>query len=236
MSKQERLKAAFEYLKSKGLAHTQKDVASAMGSTSGNVSSAMSGVEKVLTNSFLKRFCEAYSNSISYDWLLTGNGSMLVDGEASTGNRVVVSKMETTINEDVQTVRLPLLPMEALAGGLTCDNEGVTIADCEMYELPLLKAMGARFLIKVSGDSMNPTYRSGDLLACRSVIEPTFIQWGEPYVMDTCQGVIVKRLEPCEEDDEYVLCVSDNPAYKPFRVHRSEIRSFCTIVGFIRAN
>lgn len=50
MSKQERLKTAFQYLKSIGAVHTQKDVAEAMGASEPNVSSAFKGVEKVLTD------------------------------------------------------------------------------------------------------------------------------------------------------------------------------------------
>lgn len=85
MSKQERLKTAFQYLKSIGTVHTQKDVAEAMGASESNVSSAFKGVEKVLTDNFLNRFARTYS--ISLDWLLTGQGGMIIKEEAS-GNPI----------------------------------------------------------------------------------------------------------------------------------------------------
>lgn len=81
MSKQERLKTAFQYLKSIGTVHTQKDVAEAMGASESNVSSAFKGVEKVLTDNFLNRFARTYN--ISLDWLLTGQGGMIIKEEAS---------------------------------------------------------------------------------------------------------------------------------------------------------
>ena len=81
MSKQERLKTAFQYLKSIGAVHTQKDVAEAMGASEPNVSSAFKGVEKVLTDKFLNRFARTYG--ISLDWLLTGQGEMIIKKEAA---------------------------------------------------------------------------------------------------------------------------------------------------------
>lgn len=108
MSKQERLKTAFQYLKSIGAVHTQKDVAEAMGASEPNVSSAFKGVEKVLTDKFLNRFARTYS--ISLDWLLTGQGEMIIKKEAAgnpirgnvthIGNISGVSNSPTTVNNN----------------------------------------------------------------------------------------------------------------------------------------
>lgn len=80
MTKKERFSEAFNYLRDKGIVHTQKDVAEKMGSTSPNVSSALKGVESVLTDNFLKRFNEAFGAVFDEQWLLTGTGPMLKDG------------------------------------------------------------------------------------------------------------------------------------------------------------
>lgn len=77
MSKQERFKMAFDYLKSKGLIHKQKDVAERMGSTEPNVSAALKGAEKVLTEKFLSRFNKAFDNIFNIDWLLKEEGEMM---------------------------------------------------------------------------------------------------------------------------------------------------------------
>lgn len=71
-----RLNKGFEYLRSIGMIHTQADVAKAMGASRPNVSSALKGDEKVLTDKFLKRFANAFG-VLSQDWLLTGEGPML---------------------------------------------------------------------------------------------------------------------------------------------------------------
>ena len=71
-----RLNKWFEYLRSIGMVHTQADVAKAMGASRPNVSSALKGDGKVLTDKFLKRFANAFG-VLSQDWLLTGEGPML---------------------------------------------------------------------------------------------------------------------------------------------------------------
>lgn len=78
----ERLNEAFNYLRFKGLVKTQKDLAEAIGSTAPNVSSALKGNERFLTDSFIVRFSDAFGE-VSSHWLLTGEGEMLKDESIS---------------------------------------------------------------------------------------------------------------------------------------------------------
>ena len=78
-TRSERLNTAYNALKKKGVVHTQKDVAEKMGASASNVSSALKGVEKVLTYNFIIRFCETFK--INPQWLLTGEGEMLKSTE-----------------------------------------------------------------------------------------------------------------------------------------------------------
>jgi len=77
MERKERLKAAYDYLRSQGKVHTQIDVATAMGATKPNVSAALKGKEGILTDSFLRRFNAAYGLMFNIDWLIKGEGEML---------------------------------------------------------------------------------------------------------------------------------------------------------------
>lgn len=77
MNKKERFNEAFRFLRGKGFVQTQKDVAEKMGSTAPNVSSALKGVESVLTENFLRRFNSAFDGVFSDDWLISGEGEML---------------------------------------------------------------------------------------------------------------------------------------------------------------
>lgn len=80
-----RLNKGFEYLRSIGMVHTQADVAKAMGASRPNVSSALKGDGKVLTDKFLKRFANAF-DVLSQDWLLTGEGPMLTSDMSGSGD------------------------------------------------------------------------------------------------------------------------------------------------------
>ncbi len=83
----QRLTAAFDYLKGKGLAHTQQDVAKKMNSESATVSRAFNGKPQALTNNFVKRFNEAYGNLFNLQWLQSGEGEMLSSTEDPYGQR-----------------------------------------------------------------------------------------------------------------------------------------------------
>ena len=75
--KKDRLNQAYQYLRGQGIIHTQQDLADKMNATAPNISSALKGVEKVLTDKFLHRFNSAFDNIFSTTWLLYGEGEML---------------------------------------------------------------------------------------------------------------------------------------------------------------
>lgn len=165
---------------------------------------------------------------VSRPWLYFGEGRMLVaDAEKS-----LLAKEDAPAYEKT----LPLIPYDAFAGLPTVDNIGIAFKDCEQYYIPDFISRGADFLIRVSGDSMVPQYLNGDLLACTLIKDVLFFQWGKIYVIDTSQGVLVKRIMRIEGDDEHVLLVSENKdKYEPFKFPTSDIRSLAIVVGLIRA-
>ena len=71
-----RFATAYEYLKSIGRAHKQQDIAERMSTDKANVSRAMNGDARYLTNRFLSRFNRAYGNIFNLEWLLNGVGDM----------------------------------------------------------------------------------------------------------------------------------------------------------------
>lgn len=78
MDKIQRINAVFDYLRYKNIVKTQTDVAVALGSTQQNVSAALKGNERVLTDNFLMRVLCAYPDIFSTKWLMTGEGEMLL--------------------------------------------------------------------------------------------------------------------------------------------------------------
>ena len=169
---------------------------------------------------------------LSSEWLLTGKGDML-----KSDNEKLIEAHKTfggSAKSSNKQKGMPLIPIDAVAGFPSDDNDGVYMEDCEHYSIPEFEAKGANFLIRVSGDSMHPLYENGDIIACRKISDILFFQWGGIYVLDTSQGALVKRVEEAEDDKESILCISENPRFKPFRLPKSDIRSLSTIVGLVR--
>lgn len=164
----------------------------------------------------------AKCSDISAKWLLTGQGNML----RSDVETRVASAEPTAIGG------IPLIPIEAMAGVLSGNSAQVLEQECEHYNIPMFK--GAEFLIRISGDSMQPKYYSGDIVACKRLPLDTFFQWNRVYVVDSEQGVIIKRVRR-GSDDRHIVFVSDNTAYEPFELPLEKIYSIALVVGVVRA-
>lgn len=157
---------------------------------------------------------------ISLNWVLLGEGEMLKSDDKP------VAKQTDNPNEGI-----PLIPVEAMAGALTCDNT-ILEYECDRYVIPMFK--GADFLIPVKGSSMYPKYSSGDIVACQRVdMNNLFFQWNKVYVIDTNQGALIKRIKP-GHDENHVLIVSDNEKYDPFELPYSAIHAVALVIGVIR--
>lgn len=124
---------------------------------------------------------------------------------------------------------VPLIPMEAVAGYGAPAYQDSPVED--YYSVA--EFAHADFLIRVTGDSMTPKYKSGDLVACRAIESVSFWQWHSVYVIATkSQGVLIKRVEPGQSPD-CITCVSENPAYRPFQVPLEEIVSVALVMGAV---
>ena len=121
--------------------------------------------------------------------------SKLLDNKEGWNTAKLSNDCHHTPIERVQTadrIGIPLLPVDAVAGVLSGNDMQVMDYDCEYYNIPTFK--GAEFLIQISGDSMQPKYYSGDIVACKRLPIDTFFQWNRVYVIGSEQGVIIKRV------------------------------------------
>lgn len=167
----------------------------------------------------------AYAPDINADWLLTGRGDMLKEASEQR-----VSEVAHPVPAGTHA-GIPLIPLNAMAGAFTGDLS-VLDYECEHYVIPDFQ--GADFLIRVKGDSMQPTYYAGDLIACQHVpLDDLFFQWGKAYVLDTTQGPLIKRIRP-GKDNEHLLIISDNTAYPPFELARDQFHGVALVRGLVR--
>lgn len=141
-------------------------------------------------------------------WLMTGEGEMLK------------SPSETSeFGASIYTV--PLLPVSAQGGSFNDFVESIKENDCEHIISPV-KAVD--LAVTVSGDSMAPEYPSGCKILIKRINEKAFIEWGKVYVLDTCNGTVIKEVHQGKTDDE-IECHSINPdpKFRPFSVRFKDI-------------
>ena len=144
---------------------------------------------------------------ISRVWLLSGEGEMLNSDKPN--EQFAMSKTETATT-------VPLIPISAQGGSLNEFVVSIKGSECERIISPI---NGVDFAIQVSGDSMAPEYPNGSRVFIKKINERAFIEWGKTYVLDTCNGTVIKTLVPSEKP-ECVKCISINPdpMYAPFEI------------------
>lgn len=198
-------------------------------STAGLSNGYVNGIRKGIGSEKLSDILRAFPE-LNRNWLLFGEGEMLRTGAPA----------EASVSEDTPPPQLipappgkglPLILLPAMAGFLKGAAD-IDPNEIEWYFVPAFR--DCQFLIRVKGESMSPRYLSGDIVACREVQDTgTFFQWGKTYVLDTDQGVVIKRVRPSEKEN-HILCVSDNPEYDPFDVPIAGIYHLAIVRGLIR--
>lgn len=199
----ERMERFDKYMKFKGLNDNQ--VTTKCNLSQGLLGKARSGKSDIGSRA-IDKILTIYQD-LSRIWLLTGEGEML--------------KSDVTLKEkDQQDIRMiPLLPISAQGGSLNDFVVSIKDSDCEQIVSPI---KGADYAMPVSGDSMAPEYPSGSQILIKRINERAFIDWGRVYVLDTCNGTVIKKLFPSEKPDT-VICRSINPEYPEFEVAMQDI-------------
>lgn len=155
----------------------------------------------------LDKIAAAYPE-LNMNWLRIGEGNMLNDDTNATESENIATWVS-------------LLPVSAQGGSLNDFVVSVKDTDCEKVVSPV---RGADLAMPVSGDSMSPEYPNGSRIFIKKINEKAFIEWGKVYVLDTCNGAVIKILAPSDKDG-YIRCVSINPdpIFAPFEVSMKDI-------------
>lgn len=195
------------FIKHKGLSQSRFE--KSVGLSNGFVNNISKGIGA----DKLQRILCVYPD-LNSDWLLNGVGDMVISKEQFF---------------DKNNTR-PRIPYDAAAGTLTETVEGVTEYQCE--QVPIISVFPKYdFTIRIFGRSMEPEYFAGDEVACLRVNEKRFLQWGRVHVLDTTQGVVIKRIY---DNGDCIVCKSFNPEFPDFSIPKEDIRSYNLVVGSIR--
>lgn len=166
---------------------------------------------------------------INANWLLTGDGEMLL----SSAPKMASGRPLMVCEEPASYVAVPIYDDIRAAAGAGAHNGQVELADdAMMFKDDWIRLeLGARpenlCLIRVSGDSMEPTLRAGDvILIDRSAGRP---DREGIYVLRLEDALLVKRLQLVPGGT--IKVTSDNAAFEPWTINRSSPPSDLTIIG-----
>ena len=204
-----------EFIKFKGL--TMKAFEQRCDLSTGYVTSMRKGYGSEKLNNVLTAFPE-----LNREWLLYGEGDML----SSTSSALPQPSVKNERVADDEAYKVPLVPISALAGSLNDFSLSVKRDDCETVISPIKDIDMA---IKISGDSMEPEYPSDSQVFVKKINERAFLEWGRVYVLNTCNGIVIKRLMPTN-DPNTVLCESINPKYPPFEVNLENVNGVYRVI------
>lgn len=204
MSVKERLR---EYLKYKKISATE------FGKTIGVSAAFVNSIRVSIQPDKIESIALNYPD-FNTGWLLTGEGEMLKNNQSQS---ITTPVLESTFEYN----EVPLLPISAQGGSLNDFTMSIKDVDCEKIISPI---KGATFAITVTGDSMAPEYPSGSQILIKKINDRAFIEWGRVYVLDTCNGVIVKRIVPSNKEG-CIQCISDNNpmVFAPFEVDLNDV-------------
>lgn len=181
--------------------------------------------------------------NINTDFLLSGNGPVfkpaVKDVETDRMNEAVnVFKLKTDKIQEKQAI--PLYDVQASASVVTLFRDGYKEKPIDHISIPNLpKCDGA---IYVSGDSMYPLLKSGDIIMYKK-LQPSIqnIFWGEMYLVsltndDGDEFVMVKWVHKSDYGDEFIKLVSENRHHQPKDFHLKHVKGLALIKGSVRIN
>lgn len=168
---------------------------------------------------------------INANWLLSGDGEMLISSMAPA-SPMQQSMSMTAAELYPGYVALPLYNDVRAAAGHGAVNGHEQADDALMFKEDWIRyELGAKAqdlcLIRVSGDSMEPTLRAGDVIlidhrACRPDREGI-------YIMRVGEMLLVKRLQALPGGK--IRVASDNPAFDPWTLDQDELGTEVLVVG-----
>lgn len=177
LERQKRLNEVYEHLHQHCGVHTKGHFADSINYARAYISSALNGNEKYLTDKLFTNICEAYPDTFSLDYLLTGRGSLLDNNEkkpvtapidkqhdALTYAAIQVGKMMSELSASISNVKrleeqleeretsLKLM-QDTIASRLEkLDNMLASITRRENYRIPGMEAPEGQLVSEPDND------------------------------------------------------------------------------------
>ena len=193
---------------------TQAEIAAFLGGTQGFISQVEKGVS-TLSPEFISVILA------NPDWdtsMFTGESEMLKEGAGDSSGRG--SRIRYWVDVD------------ATAGGVELFDDMTTN---RFIDLSIPEFRDCTDAVNLYGDSMMPLYRNGQIIILKEWKE-SFIDFGNVYLVITCNGNRMVKYLRRGSDADHVLCISENKDFDPFEIERKDILRLYLVKGGISKN
>lgn len=190
--------------------------------------------ESGISEDNIAKFIACYPE-IRLEWLLKNEEPMIK--EENLGHPAQVYPLKT--DRSIENQEIPLYNLEASAGLVELFQDHSRTDVLDTIKIPNLpKCDGAIF---VTGDSMYPLLKSGDIVAYKEIQDfKTEIFWGEMYLISIEvsgeEWVSVKYIQKSEKGEDYIKLVSQNQNHQSKEVRMDKIRALAIVKASIRIN
>ena len=126
-----------------------------------------------------------------------------------------------------------LVPARASAGYTAGYGDPAYIEKLSVFSLPFpeLSQEKTYRVFQINGDSMEPL-KSGTYIICEYTLDREEIKEGGAYIVVTRNdGIVFKRIYNIK--NEKITLTSDNPAYQPYQVEKTEILEIWKALGYV---
>lgn len=181
----------------------------------------------------------SHFTEVDYNWLLSGKGSPVphtsyCDNELAKGEVEVVQNPKSAEPLDERSVMLYDISAAANLKTLLADRPQYALGRIVIPNIPVCD--GA---VYVSGDSMYPILKSGDIVGFRSINSFSDVIFGEMYIVSFERGgdeyLTVKYVNRSEVKG-FIKLVSYNPHHDPMDLPLEQINAMAIVKFSIRKN
>lgn len=234
MDKKSRVNQAYSYLYDIGAIHSQKELSEKMGASAPNVSSALKGVESVLTDRFLNRFSDTFP-IINKAWLLTGEGEMLNSAQPSVAATSVPNPSSFSFPRKTSDkgCGVPYYNVDFIGGFDLVLNDQTVVPE---YYIDFKKYNSADCWCNVTGHSMEPEINPGDIIALKELEDwRTYMPAGEIYGIVTTEHRTIKKVRPSDREGYIRLIpINRSPEYTEQDIPISIIIKVYKVLGCVK--
>lgn len=173
------------------------------------------------------------------EWIITGIGTKhkKQGGDMNEPDVRYLNKLRTDTTKQIQAI--PLYNIQATAGivDLLSDNNRQKHVPIDYISIPNLpKCDGA---LPITGDSMYPLLKSGDMVLYKEVHDVQNIIWGEMYLLAIVhkgdEFFFAKYVQKAERDG-WLRLVSQNINHQPVEFPMKSVKALALIKASIRIN